>query len=464
VTDLPPPSDLAAETAVLSAVLASAEALDEVRGCMRPHDMFSTANRYILEAALKLDEAGKHVDVVSVTGALHDAERLNAVGGVEALARLVDEPLSPTAIETHCRTIADKARVRRMIATAYQIAAEGYAPHDDMDAWLHSAEQAVFDAAEDGRSVGKTESIQPLVLRVMAEIEARGEDSMSGVDGIWMPWRSLAGVMPTLRLGKVHVVAGRPGMGKTAFATELARLCAGPDCGVLILSLEMTKDELVQRLLAAEAVQNVQTIMEGEPAADDWPGLTAAAERLRALPIAIRHCPGAAVSLLRATVRREAARMNRAGVPLKLVIVDYLQLLAGNRRKGDSRDTEVGDISRGLVSLAGEFHVAVIAVSQLNREVEKRPNKRPQLSDLRESGAIEQDAYSVTFLYRDDYYDEHSKEPGVAEVRVAKHRNGRTGTARLRFVGESCRFDDIEDPDDGYSDLDAPDDSDRRHP
>lgn len=473
-----PPSDLDAEGAVLSAVLLSREALDLVQEILQPEHFYSDANRRIYEAVTELDRAQRSVDVVSVAGWLRDKDRLQQVGGTPYLAQLTDATPAVANVETHARVVREKWRVRRLIAACQRLAAEGYGDHGEVQAFVDRAEQAVFDIARQP----ETSTIVPLrdavveAFKILNDATRRGE----GITGIATGFSQLDRMMAGLHPGDLYVVAGRPGMGKTSFvlnlAVNVARLrevapenpddyqapsAAEPGYGVAFFSLEMPKEQLAARVLASEARVSMSDLRRGHIARGDWSKLTEAAARLGVMPMWLDDTPAIGLLELRAKVRRlkaEIARGTSEGRPgareLGLVAIDYLQLMQGRRDAG-SREQEISELSRGLKQLAKELSVPVVALSQLNRAVETRntKDKRPQLSDLRESGAIEQDADAILFIYRDEYYYEDSEDRGLAEIIVAKQRNGPTGSAKLRFTAASTRFDNLEH-DDYYDRMD----------
>jgi replicative DNA helicase len=455
------PNDQRAEEAVLGALLSNPGAIDVARELIEPEDMFADSHRIVLESVYKVDDAGDAVDVVSVATALQSAGRLQMAGGSGALAQLMDAP-AVADVATHCRCIADKARIRRIINAAAIIQAEGFGDIE-CETWSQRSEQLIFEAAESERRSDHTELLGAILPRLHESMSARSEHGEAAEwEFVQAPWALTRSALTGrgFCLTKLYVIAGRPGMGKSLFCSDILRRGCVPGIGGLYVSLEMPKSDLAARMLAAESGVPLTTILSGEPSAEDWSQITAATERLSKKPIALRYAPGASVPLIRSVIRRESSRLARLGSPLRVVVVDYLQLVHGTRQRGDSREVEVSDISRNLCAMAGEFNVAMLEVSQLNRSLETRPNKRPQLSDLRESGAIEQDADTVMFLYRDEYYDEASAAKGKSEVIVAKQRNGPTGTHTLDFHGDICSFEDDE-----YHDFNAPTDNpDARYP
>lgn len=458
-----PPADLDAEAAVLSSVLLSSEAFDQVQEVLESKHFYAEANRRVYEAVLELAEQSRPIDTVSVATYLRDRGRLDQIGGTPYLAKLVDATPAVAHVEEHARTIREKWRLRSLIATCQKFAVEGYGDCGDVQDFVDQAEQSIFELAR----VKAESNVMPIrgaiqkAFHVLSEARSRG----GGVTGFPTGFIELDKRTSGLHKGDLYVVAGRPGMGKTSFVLNVAsnvaspRKVAAPDggrvvepgFGVVFFSLEMPREQLAARLLASEARVNMASLRSGQVGPEEWNKLTDAAARLSRLPLWLDDTPAISLLDVRAKVRRLQAELNRSeGGPkeIGLVAIDYLQLMSG--RKGvTSREQEISEISRGLKQLAKEMGVPVVALSQLNRSVETRTtkDKRPQLSDLRESGAIEQDADAIFFIYRDEYYFQDSQDKGVAEVICAKQRNGPTGTAKVKFASEFTRFDNL---DSGY--------------
>jgi replicative DNA helicase len=462
-----PPSDLDAEAAVLSAVLLSPDSFDSVQEVLKPEHFYADANRRVYEAVLELQRSGKPVDIISVAGWLRDRNRLQQVGGSPYLAQLTDATPAVAHVEAHARMIREKWRLRQLIATCQRVAAEGYGDCGEVQGFIDQAEQAVFDIARvpEGSTVVPVKDAIHGAFQILAEAARRG----GGITGVPTGFIELDRRCAGLHNGDLYIVAGRPGMGKTAFVLNMAVNVAKPrrvevaadadpyaeapieepGAGVAFFSLEMPREQLASRLLACEARVDVSRIRSGDLRREDWNKLTEAAARLSRLPIWLDDTPALTMLDLRAKVRRIQADLKRgaADAPahkLGLVVIDYLQLMQGRRDAG-SREQEISELSRGLKQLAKELEVPVLALSQLNRSVETRTtkDKRPQLSDLRESGAIEQDADTIMFIYRDDYYFKDSPDKGVAEVIIAKQRNGPTGKVMTKFTPEYTRFDNL---------------------
>lgn len=449
-----PPNDLDAEGSVLSALMLDAEARDVCLELLTPASFYADANARIFEAAKYLADNAQPVDVVSVAARLRDVGRLDQVGGTPYLAGLAREIPAVVHVERHAEIIRDKARQRAVVALCQRFAAEGYGAIGNVPEWLQRVEKAFFEAIEETKRGEDAEALAALVPRAVDVLEARarGGGEVPGVD-VGLP--DVTKLLGGLALGEMTVLAARPKMGKTAFALNLARNVAGTNKIAIYASAEMPKEQLANRLIASEARVDVTRVMSGNLNREEWSRIVAGVEDLKALPLAISYRPGMRLGQLRADVRRVVREMrNTQGseAELGLIVADYMQLMDGERQRGDSRETEVSGLSRGLKWIAGEFGCPVLALSQLNREVEKRPNKRPLMSDLRESGAIEQDAYAILFLYRDEVYNKNSEDVGVAEVIVAANRNGPPGTARVKFTPEYTRFDTLATEWDGVGD------------
>ncbi len=463
-----PPQDLDAEAAVLASVLLTSEAFDRVQEILQPDHFYADRHRRIFEAVLDLQREGRPVDLISVAGWLRDRERLHQVGGSPYLAQLADATPAVANVEHHARVIREKWRVRQLISACQSFAAEGYADYGEAQGFIDRAEQAVFDIARvpEGTTVVPVRDAIHDAFKILTEAAKRGGAVTGTPSGFTELDKRCAG----LHGGDVYIVAGRPGMGKTAFVLNLAvnvsqprrRSTADsadpyddasveePGDGVAFFSLEMPREQLASRMLASEARVDVSRIRSGDMRREDWEKLTGAAARLGRLPLFLDDTPALTLLDLRAKIRRLKAELERgpeglsASGKLGLVVIDYLQLMQG-RQNAQSREQEISELSRGLKAMAKEMRVPVLALSQLNRGVETRAtkDKRPQLSDLRESGAIEQDADTIFFIYRDEYYFKDSPDKGVAEVIIAKQRNGPTGNFRVKFTPEFTRFDNL---------------------
>lgn len=465
-----PPHDLDAEACVLSACMLQREAVDLVGEILKPEHFYSDANGKIYEAIQALALVGQPADVTTVRGWLADRETLAQIGGASYLATVNDATPAVANVEAHAQRVYEKWRVRQLIATCQRVAAEGYGDYGPEQEFIDGAEQAIFELAHGGR---KKSNGAPLAqaLRVafqqISEAAERGgriTGTPTGLDRLDM---QIAG----LHAGDVTVIAARPGMGKTSLALGLAVNVASPKAvtipdttqpngrrevqgnfdGALVFTLEMPIDQLAIRMACSEGRVDLGKLRQGFMQPDDWRRLTESSSFLSSLPVWLEFTPGLTLQALRAAIRRYKAQWEReatATTPekrIRVVIVDYLQIMRGRDGAGN-REQEVSELSRGLKILAGEFNVAVVVLSQLNRQVETRTtkDKRPQLADLRESGAIEQDADNVIFVYRDEYYNpETTNAKGVAELIVAKQRNGPPGKVLVRFQASCTRFDNL---------------------
>jgi replicative DNA helicase len=464
-----PPSDLDAESAIIGACLLDVDTFDDVRDMLPPADFYSDANRRVFEAACSVRDAGGTPDVVTVASALKQSGKFDQIGGSTYLATLTDVPTIAHP-EQYAQLITQKARQRLVISTAQRIAAEGYGDVGDVEQWSQSCEQLMFEATE-SRSVRL--GAQSVAEVMGAEINQIRQYREKGVqpEGVSTGLIDVDSLIFKLEPGDLYIVAGRPGMGKTAFMLNIAHSVSrrhedseGNEVrGALsaFASLEMRKGQIARRSLALEAEVDSNRIRRAELNNDEWIALVSASEKIRKFDLYIDDTPGMTLPQVRSMARKA---MRESGLGLSAIFVDYLQLMAGKRERGDSREQEVSSVSQGLKRLAKELHCAVVAGSQLNRSVEQRPNKRPNLADLRESGAIEQDADTIIFLYRDEYYHRDSPDKGVAEAIVAKNRHGATGTVRLQFTPSYTAFHALAKPNDKHFDEIDDYDPDNRYP
>ncbi|HYP97937.1 MAG TPA: replicative DNA helicase [Polyangiaceae bacterium] len=474
-----PPSNLDAEAAVLSAVLLDSDAFDTVQDILQPLHFYADANRRIFEAIVDLQSGSRAVDIVSVAGWLRDKGRLDQIGGTPYLAMLADATPAVAHVGAHALAIREKWRLRTLISTCQKFAAEGYGDCGEVQGFIDMAEQSVFDIArvtQASNVVSVRDAIKG-AFEILGEAARRG----GGITGIETGYTELDKLTAGLHPGDLLIVAARPGMGKTSFVLNLATNVARPKRvevnaeneayfdaaveepghGVLFCSLEMPREQLASRMLASEARVDMSRLRSGKLQRDDWNKLTESASRLGRLPLWLDDTPALTLLDLRAKIRRLQAELKRGdnsnnAKGLGLVAIDYLQLMQGRKDAG-SREQEISELSRGLKQMAKEMKVAVIALSQLNRSVETRTSKdkRPQLSDLRESGAIEQDADAIMFIYRDEYYFKDSPDKGMAELIIAKQRNGPTGKVMTKFTGEYTRFDNLAPEEYNFNDFDG---------
>ncbi len=432
-----PPHDLDAEAIVLSACLLDRDKLDEVAVILEPESFYSEANATIFRGALELARAGKPVDAVSVNTWLRDRELHRKCGGAEYLAQLTDATPAVYNVEHHARTVKEKWRLRRTIATCQEFAARGYGDVGEPQDFIEDLEAKVIDLSGQHASTAEPETLRTTMTRVFTEMQQGGKR------GYPTELLDLDRVTDGLFPGELTIIGARPGIGKTALCDRFEVAVARTSRWVHAASLEMPAGQRAQRKLASEARVDMKGLRTGRLAnREAWSAATAAASRLAELGIVTDDTPGQHVEHIRAAARRTAARARKCGAQLGLVTVDYLQL-ARTRKRCDKREQEIAEVSRQLKELAKELGVPVVATAQLNRAVEGRSDKRPSLGDLRESGQIEQDGDVIVFIYRDDYYDEASDDRGIAELIIAKHRNGETGTVKVKFDAFCTRFDNL---------------------
>jgi replicative DNA helicase len=427
-----PPQDLEAERSVLGAMLLSAEAMADVVEILDAEDFYRSAHGKIYTAVRALFGHGEPVDVITAVDALRKTGLLEEIGGALYLRDLVDEVPTPASAPHYAKIVADAALRRRLIGAAADIMDVAYAGSDDADAIADNAEQRIYDVArredtEDAAAIGD------LVNDAMSELEAI-QNRESAYTGLATGFRDLDELTSGLQPGNLVIIAARPGIGKSSLAMNIARNVAVQHEPVAMFSLEMSRYEIGMRLLCAEARVPWDRIRNKRVGPDDWTRVVSAGETLHDAPLSIVDAGNVNIVDIRAKARR--LKTSRQG--LSLIIVDYLQLMTSPAtRRQDNRQQEVAEISRSLKLLAKELKVPILALSQLNRNPEARADKRPQLSDLRESGSLEQDSDVVMFIHRDDGDAEKKRE---AELILAKHRNGPTGSIRLSFEPSLTQF------------------------
>jgi replicative DNA helicase len=438
-----PPQNIEAEQSILGGILLDNHALNEVLEILDVKAFYSEAHRKIFAAIIELSDKNEPTDLITLSSALKDKQQLEHVGGVVYLASLVDNVPSAANVAHYAKIVKEKAILRNLIGTATEILTKSYDAGADVDHVLDEAEHAIFEISEN-KIRPAFFSIKDIVKDSFKTIEKLYERKEL-VTGVPTGFQKIDELTSGLQNSDLVIIAGRPSMGKTAFALNIARYAAlEGNIPVAIFSLEMAKEQLAIRLLASEAKVDSQRMRKGFLGETDWPKLTTAAGKLSEAPIYIDDTPAIGVLEMKAKARRLKAE---AG--LGLIILDYLQLMR-SRGARDSREQEISEISRSLKALAKELSVPVVALSQLNRKVEDRLNKRPQMADLRESGAIEQDADLIAFIYRDEVYNkaEGNPEKGIAEIIIGKQRNGPTGTAKLAFLEKYTCFENLARSDD----------------
>ena len=429
-----PPHNLEAEESLLGAMLLSKDAIATAVETVRPEDFYKPAHGHLFEAIQSLYGQGEPVDPVTVAEELRRANLLEALGGKSAILRIQTGTPAAANAAYYARIVEEHSLLRRLIGVAGEIAEMGYDVPDDVSATLDRAETLVFEVAE-RRVSNSLIGIYPALQQSLEHLEALFERG-DGVTGVPTGFIDLDDLLLGLQPSALVVVAARPGQGKTSFALGAAsHVALETRRPVVFFSMEMGYLELTQRLLAAEAGVNSRLLRTGKIPEGDWTKISHAVGRLAEAPFYIDDNPHLTVMEMRAKTRRLKARHGDLG----LVVVDYMQLMSTPRR-AENRQVEVSELSRGLKILARDLETPVVALSQLNRSLEYRQDKRPMLADLRESGSIEQDADIVCFIYRDDSYNPESTEKGTAEVIVAKHRNGPTGKVRLAFLEHLTKF------------------------
>ncbi len=434
------PQNIEAEEAVLGAILVNPEVITKVVETLKPESFYKPAHKYVYEAMLQLFNTNERIDLVSVSDVLSYNSRLEAVGGRAFINDLSYKTITTSNIEYYARIVQEKAVKRSLINAGSEIVSFGY-DLNPIDESLENAEKLIFDIAS-RKATTDLHHIKELVLNTYEKIEYRYEHK-DELLGLRTDFYELDTMTNGLQKSDLIIVAARPSMGKTAFALNMAQNVAIKEkVPVAIFSLEMSKEQLVQRMLCSQAEVDTQRLKTGNMQSKDWDKLANAMNDFANAPIYIDDTSGATLTDIRAKCRRLKMEQSDLG----LVVIDYLQLMESSGR--EDRMQQISAISRGLKTLARELDIPVIALSQLSRAVESRTDKRPMLSDLRESGAIEQDADIVMFIYRDEYYkkteddDEVTKatSKGESEIIIAKHRNGPVGTVKLLFQGNITKF------------------------
>lgn len=432
--DRTPPQNIEAEQAVLGAVFLEPESLTPASEMLRPEDFYRAAHQKIFEMMLALSNKGEPIDLVTVTAELADQNLLEEVGGVSYLADLANAVPTAANVEYYARIIEEKSILRRLIRTATTIATDGYTREDDVEGLLNESERKILEVSQRKNTKG-FQNIKDVLVAAYDKIETL-HNRKGDITGIPTGFIELDKMTAGFQRNDLIIVAARPSVGKTAFALNIAQnVATKTDENVAIFSLEMGSDQLVMRMLCAEGNIDAQRLRTGALTADDWAKLTMAMGSLANGGIYIDDTPGIRVSEIRAKCRRLKQESG-----LGMILIDYLQLIQGSGKSGENRQQEVSEISRSLKALARELQVPVIALSQLSRGVESRQDKRPMMSDIRESGSIEQDADIVAFLYREDYYERETENKNIIEIIIAKQRNGPVGTVQLAFVKEYNKF------------------------
>jgi replicative DNA helicase len=435
-----PPQNLDAEMSVLGAALIDREATIKAVETLTSDCFYLQAHQTIFKTIVQLQEQGDPVDLITVANLLRKRELLDSIGGAAYLAELANAVHTTANAEYHAGIVDEKSVLRRLIRAGNEIIALAYDPKMEIAGILDEAEKKIFEVSN--RQIGGAlHHIKPLLSEAFEKLEARFEQEDAIQDGHKTGLVDLDDLLTGLQPSDMIVLAARPSMGKTAFCLNIAtHVAVHGRKPVVVFSLEMSKEQIAQRILCGEAQINAFKLKHGQLHEHEWSRLTSAIGRLSEAPIYIDDTSGITPMEMKAKCRRLKAEHKEIG----LIVVDYLQLMEGGSGGGDAnRVQEISKISRAMKSLAREMSCPVMALSQLSRAVEQRTNKRPQLSDLRESGAIEQDADIVMFIYRDEYYNPDSDQKNTAEVIVAKHRNGPVGTVKLFFNKDITRFQNL---------------------
>jgi len=437
-----PPHSIEGESSVLGGLLLDNHAWDRVGDLLVESDFYRLEHQLIFSAISKLINASKPADVITVYEELQSLGKSEQIGGLVYLNALAQYVPSASNIRRYAEIVRERAILRKLVTASDEIATNAFNPQGKpVDRILDEAEQKIFNIGEEGSRMKQGfQSMDKLVVNLLDRVQEMA-DNPNDITGVPTGFIDLDRMTSGLQAGDLVVLAARPSMGKTAFAVNIAEHVAlNEGLPVAVFSMEMGAAQLAVRIVGSIGRVNQGNLRTGKLTDDEWPRLTEAIERLRNVSLHIDETPGLTPSELRANSRRLARSCGKLG----LIVVDYLQLMSGSSgSQGENRATELGEISRGLKMLAKELQCPVIALSQLNRSVETRNDKRPMMSDLRESGAIEQDADIIMFIYRDDYYNKDSKEPNVAEIIIGKQRNGPTGTVKLFFQKSQTRFESL---------------------
>ncbi len=432
-----PPQDLQAEKYLLASIFIDPSSIIKIIDYLKPEDFYSAAHRVIYSACLSLFEKDEPIDIVTVHNEIEKRGDLEKVGGAVYLSEIVG--LLPTSahIVHYAKIVKEKSILREIIRLSQDLIYRAYYSMEDSQELLNYAEKVFFDLSYYGKkeSFSSLKEIIKDTIRYLENLYQKG----TPITGIPTGFYDLDRMTAGFQKGDLIILAGRPGMGKTAFALDIVRnACKLSNFGAAIFSLEMGKQQICSRILCAEAKVNFQKFRTGQLGQTEWQKIAQAASTLSQLPIYIDETPGINILELKAKARKLLKEL-----PLGLIVIDYLQLMKGLERK-ERREQEISEISAGLKSLAKELNIPILAISQLNRRVEERPDKRPQLADLRESGALEQDADVILFIYRDEFYNKDTSEKGVAEIIIGKQRNGPIGIVKLAYFPQYTSFGNLE--------------------
>lgn len=434
-----PPQSIEAEQAVLGALLTTDDAFDMVHGIVKTEDFYRDAHRVIYEALIKIISQNHRADLVLLVEELRKMGKLDDVGGIAYVTNLPNYANGSFNVDKHARVVSEKANLRRLIDAGNKIVGMCYSGEGEPESIVNDAERMVLAVTGVSNSEQSFSSIGEIVVDTINTISENSRRK-GGLTGLSTGFRRLDKITNGLQQSDLILVAARPSMGKTAFTLNIAQHAAVKDHkSVAFFSLEMSKEQLVARILSSLSGVNSQKLKTGQLQGQEWEQLIMATQALSEATLYIDDTPGLTVQNMRSKLRRL-----KSDKGLDLVVVDYIQLMQGRNSQGsDNRQQEISEISRNLKLIARELDVPILALSQLSRSVESRQDKRPVLSDLRESGSLEQDADIVMFLYRENYYDPETEKGDVSEVIIRKHRNGELGNIELIFQGEFARFRDV---------------------
>jgi replicative DNA helicase len=436
-----PPHSIEAESSVLGGLLLDNGAWDRMADLLVDGDFYRHEHKLIYAAIGGLINASKPADVITVYEQLQNLGKADEIGGLVYLNSLAQYVPSASNIRRYAEIVRERSILRKLVSASDEIATNAFNPQGKaVDKILDEAEQKIFNIGEEGTRMKQGfQSMDALVVELLDRVTEMAENP-NDITGVRTGFHDFDKMTSGLQPGDMIVLAARPSMGKTSLAINIAEHVALDEgLPVAVFSMEMGAAQLAVRIVGSIGRIDQGHLRTGKLSDEEWPRLTEAIEKLRTVSLHIDETPGLSTSELRANARRLARQYGRLG----LIVVDYLQLMSTSTSGDENRATAVGEISRGLKMLAKELKCPVIALSQLSRGVESRTDKRPMMSDLRESGAIEQDADIIMFIYRDDYYNKESKEPGVAEVIISKHRNGPTGTIKLAFLKPITKFENL---------------------
>ena len=434
-----PPNDIEAEQAILGSMLTDKDAVMAAMEILKIDDFYRDDNKAVFEAMMNLYSKSEPIDIITVKSELVSSGKFDKIGGLEYLAMLPEKVPTTTNVDKYIKIVEEKSMLRNLIKTANDIISVGYDETEEIDTIMGAAEKKIFDVMQRKNQNGY-DSIKDVLVGTFAELE-KLYNQKGTLSGISTGFTDLDYKTSGLHNSDLIILAARPAMGKSAFAINIAtNVAVQSNIPVVIFNLEMSKEQVANRIICSEAMVDSNKVRTGKIEDEDWIKLANASGKLAEAPIYIDDTPGISITEIRAKCRKMKIEKN-----IGLIVIDYLQLVQGSGKRNSSREQEISEISRSLKILAKEIDVPVIALSQLSRAAEQRQNDhRPMLSDLRESGAIEQDADIVMFLYRDDYYNENSEKKNVAEVILAKHRGGSTGTVELAWMGNYTKFASLE--------------------